>query len=270
MWTGVLLGTLGCLSTENWQTIWFILEINLICFMTFISHRWTAKKIGIIYFIVQSLGTLMLLRGGILRDLSSQLSHWIVLGLLLKSRLAPFHFWGPALISKLTNLTNCVFITWQKIAPVFIIIITTPKCIHLLIIFINILSSSIISIGSKSIFILLFFSGLMHMRWIMAAPYRRAIIYYLFYVVTTLPIFLTGPSFNLNLLMLNAAGLPPITGFFIKLIVLQNISIGLRRIILLLSIPLLYAYVRVFIYGTRKIGTINVITLMFCSLGLII
>ena len=270
MWTGVLLGTVGRISTDTFPALWFILEINLIAFITLVAGRWTSKKTRIIYFIVQSIGTLVVLRGGVVSDSSSMLIHWVLLGLLLKASLAPLHFGGPAIISKMTSLTAAIFLTWQKIAPIFLIILCTPKAILHFVLLLNILVGSCCGIGAKNLFILLFFSGLLHVRWIMTNPISSAFTYFLLYMISALPIFLTHFSINLTVLIINMAGLPPLTGFFMKLNILQHIRLSYGILLLVMSTPLLYAYIRVFLYGNRHGGTLKASTAAVCGLGIIL
>jgi len=268
MWTGVLLGTVGRISTETWPTLWFILEVNLIAFITLLAGRWSSKKTSILYFIVQRFGTLVVLRGGVVADSRRWTSHWVLLGLLLKASIAPLHFWGAAIVSKLTELTAALFLTWQKIAPIFLIILSTSKSILHIVLVLNILVASRCGVGAKNIYILLFFSGLLHVRWIITNPLSCAFTYFLLYTISTLPIFFTEFSINLIVLIMNRAGLPPLTGFFIKLNLLQNMRLSYGILLLAMSTPLLYAYIRVFIYGSRNRGTLKVQTVLVCRLGI--
>ena len=270
MWTGVLLGTIGRVSSETWPSLWLILEINLMAFITFIAGRWSAKKTRMIYFVVQSIGRLVVLRGGVVTDTRSQLSHWVLLGMLLKTSLAPLHFWGAAIIVKLSKHTAAMFLTWQKIAPIFIIILTAPKALLHIILIMNMLVSSRCGIGSKNLYVLLFFSGLLHIRWLLTSPMVVASTYFFLYRFSTLPIILTDISIDLPILIMNMAGLPPLTGFIIKLNALQHIRMSYGILLLSLSTPLLYAYIRNFLFSRiRNRGSLNALTILVCILGLI-
>ena len=269
MWTGVLIGTLGAISTEIWSASWIILELNLISFLIMITGRWPAKKTGIIYFIVQRIGTLIILRGGVIAEWSSPLTHWVILGLLLKTRMAPFHFWGANLITKLSGKTSFVFLTWQKIAPLFIMMVTTSKYFIRWVLILNILVATRCRIGSKNLFVLLFFSGLIHVCWIISSPITVARVYFFIYSCSSMPIFLI--THNLSLLIMNLAGLPPLTGFFMKLKVLQIARLRWGFVLLLASAPLLYAYIRSFlINSSSQRDKIKITTISVCSMGLIL
>jgi len=266
MWTGVFVGTLGAVSAERWPTIWLIIEVNLISFITLITKQWSNKKTGILYFIVQSLGSLLILRGGLLTEVSDILVKCVALGILLKMRSAPFHFWGGQLVTKLPPLTTCIFLTWQKIAPLLLLILTTPKFLINFIIIINALVSSSHSIGRKNVYLLIFFSGLLHICWLLSAPSVLACVYFLLYLLSSVPIFFVGINLNLTILLLSLAGLPPITGFCIKLIVLPFLRLGFCCYLLGLSAVILYAYLRAFLRTVSK-GRLRIWVVLVCSIG---
>ena len=73
--------------------------------------------------------------------------------------------------------------------------------------------------------------------------------YFFLYTIVTVPIFLDKPS---PLFIINLAGLPPLTGFFMKIGVLQLISVNLGVILLFFSVILLFSYMRLFLMGREK------------------
>ena len=233
MWTGIVLGTLGALSSESWITIWLIIEINLIRFLPVINKKWSAKKISILYFIVQRVGSLTILTGGIVSDRSRLIRKWLIIGLLLKMGLAPFHYWGGVLIPNLSNLHSYIFLTWQKIAPLILMLSLQPR--HWVIVA-NVIIAAICCTGTKDVKILIFFSSLMHTGWILSSPITVAHYYFILYIVITAPILLL--TYNAPLII-NLAGLPPMTGFFIKISVIQMIAIGLGVVMLFFSVFLM-------------------------------
>ena len=266
MWTGVVLGTLGALSAEAWPTIWISIEINLISYLIVISKLITSKQICIIYFIVQSVGSLVLLRGGIMTERWRILSFWITLGLITKTRMAPVHFWGGVLLIKLSSLPAYLFLTWQKMAPIFLMTLLTPKLLLLALLLINSLVGSSCSVRSKNIYVVLFFSGLIHTCWLISAPMRGAYMYFFLYSLIRLPLFLL--SRNIPILLLNLAGLPPLTGFFMKLYIIQIMNPWWGMVLILFSAIVLHAYLRAFLLSAvSSKNKLNVITVAVCGLG---
>ena len=260
MWTGVFLGALGVLSTDAWPTAWIWLEINLISFMPLLSMKWSQKKLIILYFIVQRVGTLAILTRGVISDRSTIFRKWTLIGLLLKTSLAPFHFWGGEIVAKLNIKMTLIFLTWQKIAPLAIIL----RLSHLAaILFLNLLVSARCSIGTKKLRVVIFFSGIINICWVLVAPKTLAYKYFLLYCVIAAPVFFISTN---PYLIINLAGLPPITGFFLKLGVLQHVNLDLGIVLIAFSVPLLYAYIRVFLIAPTK-GSFNLTTLFACRVG---
>jgi len=262
------MGTLGRLSTESWPTAWLIIEVNLISFLPLISSC-SRKKTRMIYFVVQRIGSLLLLTRYV-SDRLTLFSKWVCIGLLLKAGLAPMHFWGPPLLLTLTPALSLVFLTWQKIVPFFLLFVRCSKYVLLSTICFNLFVSATCSIGSKCISVLMFFSGLIHSGWILSAPLLVSAFYFMVYVSMIIPIFFCSQS-NLPYLFLNLAGLPPMTGFIIKLTVLQTMSMSLLAPFLLCSGIILYAYLRIFLYSPfSNLGGLTWSTLLTCFLGIIV
>ena len=231
-------------------------------------RQWRSKKNALIYFIVQSVGSLSIFAGGVISDIRSFTMKWIVLGLLIKLSLVPFHFWGPLLLIKMDELISIIFLTWQKIAPAFLLMIASSKYVLFFLLIMNLTVGALYRIGSKSLPLLLFFSGLMHIGWIIAGPLNAGIVYFGLYCLSSVPILLNNG--NLVLLMLNLGGLPPFTGFIIKISMLQFTLLRQGILILLISIGPLYAYTRCFLISPLKKEKLKFSTILVCSAGLFI
>jgi len=242
------------------------MEINLISFLPIISHKWTSKKMVLLYFIIQRTGSLVILIGGLFSNVRTLISLWIPFGLLLKTSLAPFQFWGRGFICSLNTTNSFLFLTWQKLAPLFLLFASTSKNFLTFVILIN-LFASIARIGSKLTVLLLFFTSLRHMSWLLAATHTSACKYFILYSIITIPLFTHG-TFNLAIMMMNISGLPPMTGFFMKLMVLQNCG-GLGWLLVGISIVHLYAYMRLFVKGTDW-GSLKPVTITTCRLGVML
>lgn len=263
MWTGVFLGALGVLSTDEWPFAWLILELNLISFIPILTKTWSMKKLIILYFIVQRVGSLAILTSGLVSDRTTRFSQWALLGLLLKARLAPFHFWGGEMVVSINRGLTCLFLTWQKIAPLAILLRYSNLAIM---VFLNLLVAARCSVASKKLRLVIFFSGLINICWVLVAPRTLAYKYFILYCLISAPIFFLDTN---PFLILNIAGLPPMSGFFIKLRVLQTTNVDMGIVLLTFSVPLLYAYMRVFVLSPSK-WKFNITTLFICSVGAIV
>ena len=249
MWTGVVLGSLGALSCDIWPIAWLMLEVNIMRFIPLISYKWNAKKATLMYFVVQRVGSLMMLTGVVGIILSCCLS-----GLLLKMALAPFHYWGAPFVNALAPFLALIFITWQKLAPLLILISSVPSSWLVLLIILNAYIGVMNGIWSKSFILLLFHSSFVHVSWIISCV-SQSVKYFLIYAIMLAPLFLVCRNLMKGLLIFNLGGLPPFSGFFLKVVVLQRVPLSIGAYLLMTSSFLLYAYLRVFLL--RLDGVLN-------------
>nr|WIM50787.1 NADH dehydrogenase subunit 2 [Conus ventricosus] len=130
-------GTMLSLSSVHWLGIWAGLEMNLIGFLPMLIYQ---KKISesesaVKYFIVQALGSSLLIFGSLL-GFSTSFS-WdvmsegmggilglctLVSGLSVKLGVFPFHYWVPSVMAGLSWVSCMLLATWQKLAPLFLLL----------------------------------------------------------------------------------------------------------------------------------------------------
>nr|ATZ70968.1 NADH dehydrogenase subunit 2 [Conus (Lautoconus) sp. MNCN 95094]WIM50631.1 NADH dehydrogenase subunit 2 [Conus ventricosus] len=130
-------GTMLSLSSVHWLGIWAGLEMNLIGFLPMLIYQ---KKISesesaVKYFIVQALGSSLLMFGSLL-GFSTSFS-WdvmsegmggilglcaLVSGLSVKLGVFPFHYWVPSVMAGLSWVSCMLLATWQKLAPLFLLL----------------------------------------------------------------------------------------------------------------------------------------------------
>merc|ERR1712241_1190664 len=91
--------------------------------------------------------------------------------------------------------------------------------------------------GTKKLCIVLFFSRILHMGWVLSS---NSSFYFIIYCIIIAPVILGK---NVSILILNIAGLPPLRGFIMKITVLQGIACGLCVIMLFFSLVILFCYI---------------------------
>lgn len=237
----------------NWLRAWIILEINILRFIPIIiatkSNQETEASIK--YFLSQALGSILILLGIriLYQPISQIIPIWVIIvAILIKLGIAPCHFWYPSVIASL-SWTNCIILsTWQKLAPLSLLIITLYKTqsrtLIILTAGINALIGGIIGINQTHLRPLLAYSSIGHIGWITSIlainKYIFCIIYFIIYSIIVLPIFLIISTINsktiktlhnlfknntvlvfaIAILILSLAGVPPLTGFIPKLIII--------------------------------------------------
>lgn len=252
----LFLRTVITIIRPNWLRAWIILEINILRFIPIIiatkSNQETEASIK--YFLSQALGSILILLGiRILYQPTYQtIPLWLItVAILIKLGMAPCHFWYPSVIASL-SWTNCIILsTWQKLAPLSLLITTTYKIQSRTFIIItaglNALIGGILGINQTHLRPLLAYSSIGHIGWITSIlainKYTFCTIYFIIYSIIVLPIFIiirtintktiktlhrlfknnTVLIFAIAILILSLAGVPPLTGFIPKLLVITKL-----------------------------------------------
>nr|UAT16090.1 NADH dehydrogenase subunit 2 [Thoropa miliaris] len=285
--SSLAMGTITTLSSYHWILAWIGLEINtlaIIPLMTKTPHP-RAIEAATKYFLTQAAASALIL-------FSSTLNAWLTgewaingsvclssaillsIALTMKLGVAPFHFWLPEVLQGLTLQTGLILSTWQKIAPM-ILLIQLSQSINLNLMLILGLLSTIVGgwggINQTQIRKLLAFSSIAHLGWMVAilkiSP-QLTLFNFTLYILMTSTLFITFLSLNtkniselstswsktptmtaLSLLsLLSLSGLPPLTGFLPKWMIAQEMvkqDLTMFALIILLSTLLsLFFYLR--------------------------
>nr|YP_009470500.1 NADH dehydrogenase subunit 2 [Indothais lacera]AVF96928.1 NADH dehydrogenase subunit 2 [Indothais lacera] len=245
----MVMGTLLSVSSFHWLSIWAGLEINLIGFLPLLVYQKSTSESesAVKYFIIQALGSSMLIFGSLISfsvsftwDVySSSLMHSIGLliiigGLSMKLGLFPFHYWLPSVMAGLPWITCLLLATWQKFAPLFLFLCLIEMGESYMLMF----SLCLISAGSSvvggvggmnqtQIRALLAYSSIGHLGWMTFALLHSewSMKFYLFvYVLVSLFMFISLWSSDLST-MKNISSLKNF-GFMHMSIMLFLLSLG--------------------------------------------
>lgn len=230
--------------------IWIGIELNLLSFIFIIIHEKTIfnTERRIKYFIIQAIGSLIFLfaiRINIIFYNESSLINSIVppLALIFKSGMAPLHSWTPPIVRKFSFLGIFIFLTWQKIVPLFILF-TSWSSLIIWIGLINIITGRIRGINQSSLHKILIFSSINNIGWILIRIIESVLLFLLFFLCYTIINFLLikfictykikwliqiksneiNIKFYFLSLIISLAGLPPFLGFLPKWLVIKKLS----------------------------------------------
>lgn len=265
MITGVILGSLAVLSINSWPLIWLALELNLIRFVPSLIKEDNNKKPAIIYFIIQRVGSIIILRRAIMSESKTSLAIFIILGIIIKLGAAPLHFWLPNILTSLNTIGLYVIIRWQKMAPIFVIsIILLSKDV---VRFINLWTGSIIIMSIASPIIVIIFSGVSQIGWIIIIQGKLLSFFMFIYFSILIPIvyYLKTRTKNFFWGMINAGGIPPFSGFIIKLKALIHIKKKSALMFVSARTLALSCYSRIILntnYKKEKIGLLTYFSLL--------
>nr|YP_003289003.1 NADH dehydrogenase subunit 2 [Causus defilippii]ACY09596.1 NADH dehydrogenase subunit 2 [Causus defilippii] len=283
----ITMSTILITTTTHWLMAWVCLEINTLSITPMISktHHPRATEATTKYFLVQTMASITIMFATTMNALSS--SNWeinlttdymtmsvITLALMMKLAAAPFHFWLPEVAQGATTMTALTILTWQKIAPLSLLL-TNHQNSNLSILnlsaIMSILMGGLGGLNQTQMRKMMAYSSISHTGWVLAtismAPNISSLTF-MIYILTTTPIFLLlnlslsttikdigtiwtmSPHLMSIMLMsiLSLSGLPPLTGFMPKWLILNKLmSFNLTMeatLMALSSLPSLYLYTR--------------------------
>nr|QJU03999.1 NADH dehydrogenase subunit 2 [Chromis viridis] len=256
------MGTMTTFASTHWLLAWMGLEINTLAIIPLMAqhHHPRAVEATTKYFLTQAAAAAMLLFASTTNawltgqwDIQ-QMSHplpttMITLALALKIGLAPVHAWLPEVLQGLDLTTGLILSTWQKLAPFSLLLQVQPSN-----------SSMLILLGLASTFIggwgglnqtqlrkILAYSSIAHLGWmiliIQFSPSLTLLTLIMYFIMTfsAFLVFKLNKSTNINtlasswakmpaitsltpLILLSLGGLPPLTGFMPKWLILQELT----------------------------------------------
>nr|YP_009305734.1 NADH dehydrogenase subunit 2 [Akialoa obscura]ANT45537.1 NADH dehydrogenase subunit 2 [Akialoa obscura] len=285
--TSLLLGTTITISSNHWIMAWAGLEINTLAVLPLISksHHPRSIEAATKYFLTQAAASALVLFSSMTNSWYTgqwditQLTHptsslILTSAIAMKLGLVPFHFWFPEVLQGSPLSTGLLLSTIMKLPPITLLYMTSPSLNPTLLATLAILSAAVggwMGLNQTQIRKILAFSSISHLGWmaiiIIYNPKLTLLNFYL-YTMMTAAIFLTlnsvkvmklstlmtmwtkAPSLNAMLLLtlLSLAGLPPLTGFLPKWLIIQELTkqemVPAATLMSLLSLLSLFFYLR--------------------------
>nr|AEA41039.1 NADH dehydrogenase subunit 2 [Sclerurus albigularis]AFP82401.1 NADH dehydrogenase subunit 2 [Sclerurus albigularis]AFP82402.1 NADH dehydrogenase subunit 2 [Sclerurus albigularis]AFP82403.1 NADH dehydrogenase subunit 2 [Sclerurus albigularis]AFP82404.1 NADH dehydrogenase subunit 2 [Sclerurus albigularis] len=283
----LLLGTTITISSNHWAMAWTGLEINTLAILPLIakSHHPRAIEAATKYFLAQAAASTLLLFSSTTNawftgqwDIT-QLTHptsciLLTTAISIKLGLVPFHFWFPEVLQGSSLMTGLLLATVMKFPPMTLFLLTSSSLNPILLTTMAIISTALggwAGLNQTQTRKILAFSSISHLGWMTAIilynPKLSLMTFYL-YCMMTAAIFSTLkttkilklssmmtawtkiPPLNgaLLLALLSLAGLPPLTGFLPKWLIIHELTkqemTPTATIIALLSLLGLFFYLR--------------------------
>nr|WAB69683.1 NADH dehydrogenase subunit 2 [Coelophthinia sp. 1 JPL-2022a] len=277
-------GTIVTISSNSWLSVWMGLEINLLSFIPLMidTNNLMSTEASLKYFLTQAFASSMLLfsillfmlTNNVIFQLDTHISSSILMftALMIKSGIAPFHFWFPSVMEGISWIPSLILMTWQKIAPMMITSYFMNFNFFFFFIVTSVMVGAISGLNQTSIRKLMAFSSINHMGWMLSAMLFNECLWLSYFFIysfmsiglimmfTSFKLFYINQMFNLfvhSYLMkffmlvslLSLGGLPPFLGFLPKWMVIQSLmSINQMLLILLMimsSLITLYFYLRI-------------------------
>lgn len=283
----VFLGSIITILSSHLILIWAGLEISILAVIPALIYNSNPRstEAATKYFLTQATASIIFLLAIILNynNLGSWEFHYnteyyiftlILLALIIKLGLAPFHFWVPEVTQGIPILSGLLLLTWQKIAPLAILF-QISYSINSTIVPLSAIISVFIGgwggLNQTQLRKILAYSSIAHIGWIVAVTiYNPSMILLnlIIYIFLTTSIFITIYINNSTsiasltkmwnkspliisttlIILLSLGGLPPLTGFLPKWIIIieltKNNCIFIALSITIIALLNLYFYTR--------------------------
>nr|YP_009244871.1 NADH dehydrogenase subunit 2 [Amynthas hupeiensis]AMO26956.1 NADH dehydrogenase subunit 2 [Amynthas hupeiensis]BDQ43719.1 NADH dehydrogenase subunit 2 [Amynthas hupeiensis]BDQ43732.1 NADH dehydrogenase subunit 2 [Amynthas hupeiensis] len=280
----MITSTLMALSSTNWVFLWASMELNLLSFIPILMMSKLNQEVeaSIKYFLAQALGSALLLTSSIMMwspysILPSLMPMILMISVLLKLGSAPCHFWYPSVMSSISWISCTILSSWQKLAPLAILVFFTSqmsKSLIMLMAGLNAMLGGIMGMNQSQLRTIMAYSSIGHLGWMLSFMLldkpMMSMLYFTIYCSLIIPLFMffnimnfttskqlskitmISPSSQMfiSTLLISLAGLPPLTGFMPKMLaimMLANYNTPLIIILILGSLMNLFFYLNIII-----------------------
>nr|UWI54272.1 NADH dehydrogenase subunit 2 [Canis aureus cruesemanni] len=259
----IMTGTMIVMLSSHWLLIWIGFEMNMLAIIPILMKKYNprAMEASTKYFLMQATASMLLMMGVTINLLYS--GQWVIskisnpiasimvtTALTMKLGLSPFHFWVPEVTQGVTLVSGMILLTWQKIAPMSILYQISPS-INTNLLMLMALTSVLVGgwggLNQTQLRKIMAYSSIAHMGWMAAIiTYNPTmmILNLTLYILMTLSTFmlfmLNSSTTTLSLshmwnkfplitsmiliLMLSLGGLPPLSGFIPKWMIIQELT----------------------------------------------
>nr|AAT37224.1 NADH dehydrogenase subunit 2 [Desmognathus orestes] len=279
-------GTIITFISNHWFLAWIGLELNTLAIIPMMSkmNHPRSTEAAIKYFLIQSMASALLLFATTLNAWYT--GEWTIINmqtqtpllllmtaLMVKLAVAPFHMWLPDVIQGLDLMTCLILSTWQKLAPMVLMIQMSSEINTTLLMLLGTMSLLIGGWGGLNqpqLRKMMAYSSIAHLGWMMIVMSyypNLTILNLMIYLLLTTSMFLMMMKFlstNINkmasswmknlsltstmiIILMSLGGLPPLSGFMPKWLILEEIikqNIPLATIAAMSTLLSLFFYLR--------------------------
>nr|AAQ14518.1 NADH dehydrogenase subunit 2 [Liolaemus andinus] len=262
--SSLAMGTIITASSFHWMLAWLGLELNTLAIIPIITkqHHPRATEAATKYFLTQATASAIILFSSTanawqtgtwdIMQLSNQTSSiMLTMALAMKLGLAPAHFWLTEVMQGTTTETAMIIATWQKLAPMTIIFMTMNNLTPTILLVMGMLSAMVGGWGGLNqtqLRKMMAYSSITHLGWMASISTMMTnilAINLIIYLLMTTTMFLmlimtkskTIQDLSLSwsvsptissltaLVLLSLGGLPPLTGFIPKWLIIEELTL---------------------------------------------
>uniref|UniRef100_A0AAU6PC41 NADH-ubiquinone oxidoreductase chain 2 n=1 Tax=Ledropsis sp. TaxID=3133679 RepID=A0AAU6PC41_9HEMI len=265
-------GVIISVSCNSWILVWAGMEVFLISFVPFFcSFGFVSSECSMSYFLVQSLSSSLFIFSLVFLlmdfDFDFYMNSFLCLSLLLKLGCAPFHSWVFGVVPGMSYDSLLIFFTFSSLPPFFLLSLISYNLY--IFVFLGLVVGSVGGLNHSSFSKIIGFSSVFNMGFLIYLIKVGSLwliyffLYFLmvFFLVVFLNfyrfdymnmLFLVGLSFLCKLsfwfLFLSMGGMPPMLGFFVKLISIEysilNKDYFISFFMVIFSLVVMFYYLR--------------------------
>nr|AAP94378.1 NADH dehydrogenase subunit II [Anolis shrevei] len=256
-------GTIITMTSHHWLMAWIGLEINTLAIIPIISmqHNPRSTEAATKYFLTQAAASSLILFSSLVNawqtgmwditQLSSpQSCILLTIALSMKLGLAPLHFWLPEVVQGSTMFSALIIMTWQKLAPMSLIYLTSNSLSTTTLLIMGLLSTTVggwAGLNQTQTRKIMAYSSIAHLGWmatIASIMTNILVMNLIIYLLLTMAMFFSlivtksktiqdtstawtnSPHLMIltMLTLLSLGGLPPLTGFIPKWLILEQLT----------------------------------------------
>nr|WDE34081.1 NADH dehydrogenase subunit 2 [Bavayia borealis] len=287
LYLSMILGTIITMTSSHWILAWTGLEMNTLAIIPIISkqHHPRATEAATKYFLIQATASAVILFASSLNAWKT--GQWniyytpspesiilLTLAIAMKLGLAPLHFWLPEVLQGSPLLTTAIISTWQKLAPTTILYMIMDNLNQHTLMILGLTSAVLggwMGLNQTQTRKIMAFSSIAHMGWVfmaLAIDPNLTLLTLSIYLLLTMAMFtslMTTTSKTLldlgtawpqtptllsitMLTLVSLGGLPPLTGFMPKWLILKELITNnlstISTLMALSTLPSLFFYIR--------------------------
>nr|AAW83865.1 NADH dehydrogenase subunit 2 [Potos flavus] len=259
----IISGTIMVLMSTHWLMTWIGFEMNMLAVIPILMKNFTPRSMEAAtkYFLTQATASMILMLGittnllltgqwTMLNNQNQIASSMMTIALAMKLGLSPFHFWVPEVAQGVPLSSGMILLTWQKIAPLSVLYQISPSINPNLLAMMAIMSILVGGWGGLNqtqLRKILAYSSIAHMGWMTAVTAYNPdltslnLMMYIMMTLSTFMLFMYSSSTTASslshtwnkfplitsltlTLMMSLGGLPPLSGFIPKWMIIQELT----------------------------------------------
>nr|YP_011017956.1 NADH dehydrogenase subunit 2 [Amritodus flavoscutatus]WQF70187.1 NADH dehydrogenase subunit 2 [Amritodus flavoscutatus] len=293
----MMFGIILSLSSSSWLILWIGMEVTIMSFIPLINSKlMISSEASMKYFIIQSMSSSVFMLGVMFMLMGVNMNIEILIGcsMLISMGVAPFHNWVLSMIEGLNYYMLTNMFTTLKLVPLLVLMTLSLKLIYILIYTLAV--GSILGLNQNSLRKILSYSSIFNMGFMIFMKDVFSL-WLIFMILYSFNLFLLTYIFENNnfnylnqlvlnnfdykmsisiwVLLLSSGGIPPMMGFWGKMISIE-LALFLNEWLVALSMIFMSLLV-MFYYNRLCFTSMSLSSLMmkwtFCiksKLGLII